>query len=904
MPAAIPIVAAVAAGAAAAAEMYAVAAVITIASAVASMALTKKAGVNSYRDQSERKQVMRAAASPKTVVYGETETAGTLFFAEEGPGNQENGERLFMGITLAGHKLSSIGNVYLADDVIGTYGEHAEYEFHNDRSSADPYLLTNAPSWKDDMIGRGVAWLRITLKFDAEKFPSGIPNVKVLKRGWAVYDPRTGETKYSNNAALIILHFYRHYLKVPDSEILWDQFQMAANICDELVVRSDGLREPRYTINGEWDLSENKSAVLDELLASCSGDPTFIGGRHGLLVGAYYGPATEIIDEGQLAGDIEIMPEVAQRERVNTIKGTFIDPLQRFSEADFPPVRVTPWIEEDGIEISQDMKLRFVTSEYQAQRLADIKLKRTRSARTMNLSLNLSGFRYRPGMYVMVNLPTLGINMVEMRVTDWKFGIQNGVTLTLKQESAEVWNDAIGQPLERPPLTELPSGGVAQPQSLVYQVEEIGEVVQGILSWNNIGTVAYNQVVLRQNGVVVLSIQVPGSLTRLTGLIRGAYTAHVTAVNFMGARSPEAWLEFVIDAPDTPSSVRVELGYFSITLFPVLSQLTNVSTQFDFWTSWEIPLPDTSTYTVETQASRMGVGSNWSSHSLKNDHTYYWYVRSINAFGASAFIEVAALCQMDTGQLIDYLDEAIRGSGAFDNLQNGVDMNLEGQLHNALANNATAEHQWKQQGEVRADILIIKTTVADVDRGLAELSTQVQAEIGDLTSAVSEKLTAEVKSDGTASAFYTLNLGIRRDGQFHNTGFAMGIEPNGNGGYKSTTVFAADQFGIYSGNNPGNYQAAFFVNNGQVFINTAFIQDASITSAKIKDASIGSGKISNYLQSDNYVSGSVGMRLGFRDGTFEINGSTPGQGRTVSDNTGIAAYDSSGLRRVKVGKIR
>jgi hypothetical protein len=78
----------------------------------------------------------------------------------------------------------------------------------------------------------------------------------------------------------------------------------------------------------------------------------------------------------------------------------------------------------------------------------------------------------------------------------------------------------------------------------------------------------------------------------------------------------------------------------------------------------------------------------------------------------------------------------------------------------------------------------------------------------------------------------------------YNTGFGMSIEPSG-GTYKSTVVFAADQFGIYSGSDPGNYQAAFFVYNGQVFIRDALIQDGSITNAKI----------GNYIRSSNYVAG-------------------------------------------------
>lgn len=902
MPAAVPIVASIAAGVAAANEMYAIAMVITVAAQIATQMMTKTPGLNSYRDTAERKQVLRAAASAKTVVYGRSTSAGTLFFSEEQAGEQDDGEMLHLAIALAGHPLSGIQTVWLGDEPISSYPEHAFFELHTNRQVADPYMLENCPSWKEDMIGKGITWLRVSLKFNAEKFPSGIPNIKVEKLGRAIYDPRTGQTAYSNNAALVILDYYRNYLKVPDSDILWDQFQEAANICDEEVITGGNTVEKRYTINGEFDLSENKVSILEGMLAACAGDVTYIAGKHGLLVGAYYGPATEVITESQLAGDIEIMPEVSQSERVNTIKGTFVDPQQGFTEADFPSVSVSEWVTEDGVEISQDMKLRFVTSEFQAQRLADVKLKRTRIARTMNVTLNLSGYRYRPGMYVKVNFPSIGIVNVEMRVTDWKFGVQNGVQLTLKQETADVWGDAVGKPVERPPFTQLPSGGVAQPQNMKYTVEEIGQVVQGILSWENIGQVVYNKVVIRRNGQMVLSAQVPGSFTRLTGLPRNTYTAHVVAVNQMGAESPEAYLEFSIQAPPPPSHVDIEQGFFSVTLIPRLAAIANVSTQFDFWTSGETALPDSSTETVEGNASREGIGTTWTSNQLQVGHTYYWYIRTINAFGASAFVEVPALCEMDTGSLIDIIDDQIQQSDAFQNIKEGVDTNLDGIMSNALANHGSVEHQYQQYGEVRADVLTVKETVVDLTGAYAGLSDYVQAQIGpngSLVAAVNQKMTAEVNIDGSAKASYVTNLGIIRNGVKYSAGFGISIEPDGSS-YKSTVVMAADQFGVYPGNNPGNWQAAFFVYNGQVFIRSVLIQDASIDFAKITDS----------LQSSNFIAGTRGWRL-WKNGDCEFHGklyATSGQfafngtNNTVVINGDGVTVNLSGGGRVVVGR--
>ncbi|MDZ7322029.1 DUF1983 domain-containing protein [Kosakonia sacchari] len=902
MPAAIPIIATVAAGAAAAQGYYAIGIAITVAAQVATQLMTKKPSLDAYRDTSERKQVLRAAASPKTVVYGRTMSAGTLFLSEEQAGSQTDGEWLHMAITLAGHPISGTGAIYLSDDDIGTFGDSVTHEVHIDRQTADPFMLANCPSWKADMIGKGISWLRISMKFNAEKFPAGIPNIKVEKLGRKVYDPRTGQTAYSNNAALCILDYYRNYLKLPDTDINWDQFQEAANISDEIVANGDGTSERRYMLNGEFDLSENKASILEAMLVCCAGEPTYTAGKHGILVGAYYGPATETITEDQIAGDIEIMPEVAQTDRVNTVKGTFVDPLQGYSEVDFPSVSVSEWVTEDGVEISQDMPLRFVTSEFQAQRLADIRLKRTRISRTMNIPLNLSGYRYRPGMYVKVSLPSLGITGVEMRVTDWKFGISNGVQLTVKQETADVWGDAIGKPIVRPPFTQLPAGGVAQPQNLKYTVEEIGQVVQGVLSWQNVGQFAYNKVIIRQGGTAVLSVQVPGSFTRLTGLPRNTYTAHVIAVNQMGAESPEAYLEFNIQAPPPPSRVDIEQGFFAITLIPRLADLVNVSTQFDFWTSGETPLPNASDITVENGATREGIGTTWTKHDLKVGHTYYWYIRTINAFGTSAFVTVAAECSMDTGSLIEIIDDGIRNSDVFQNIQNGVDTNLEAAMQNALAVHGTVEHQYQQYGEVRADILVVKTTVASNEKGLADLSTYVQAQIGpagSLVAAVNQKMTAEVNIDGTAKASYVTNLGIVRNGVKYSAGFGMSIEPDGSA-YKSTVVVAADQFGVYSGNNPGNWQAAFFVYNGQVFIRSVLIQEASIDFAKITDT----------LQSSNYVPGVSGWRLG-KGGDAEFHGrvyATSGQfsfngtnNTVVLDDNGLTV-NLTGGGMIRVGK--
>ncbi|SPP31499.1 hypothetical protein ARAF_0628 [Arsenophonus endosymbiont of Aleurodicus floccissimus] len=197
-----------------------------------------------------------------------------------------------MAITLAGHKISRIGQVWLNDDTIGSFGDKADYELHNDRKRVDPYLVKNAPSWKNDMIGRGLAWLRLTLTYDAEKFPYGVPNVKVEVWGKEIFDPRSNRTNWSNNGALVILDFYRSYLKVPDSDIDFNVFKVAADLCDESVTTPEGKSKPRYTLNGAYELSESPASILEHMHRCIGAEPTYIAGQHGILMWAYHGPAT------------------------------------------------------------------------------------------------------------------------------------------------------------------------------------------------------------------------------------------------------------------------------------------------------------------------------------------------------------------------------------------------------------------------------------------------------------------------------------------------------------------------------------------------------------------------------------------------------------------------------------
>ncbi len=527
------------------------------------------------------------------------------------------------------------------------------------------------------MIGRGISWLRASFRFDPNKFPFGLPNVTLVKVGKKCYDPRISKEVYTNNAALVILDYLRTYLKCPDETINWESFKEAANICDEAVKNADGTSERRYTINGEFDMDEAPASIMAEMLKACGADLSYVAGKYGLLVGAYYGPATMTLSEDCVCGEVKIYPEASFDKRSNTITGRFTSPTKGYSETDFPSVFVPEWIEKDGERKIIDIDYRFVTSPYQAQRVSAIFLRRARAGRIIEVTCNMRGFKFKPGRYVTMDLPSIGIVGQEMRVLEWEFTKKGGVKVKLRQDAKE-WNDATGQ-LPDSGDVDIPisPSGVAQPQNFRYSVLQAGEVTHGVLAWDNVGTYAQNIVQVRKNGEIVWTAQTVEQFVRVEGLTKGSYTATVVATSYKGGVSPEAYCEFNIQAPEAPVSVEVKQGYFAITLIPHSRDLASVSTQYDFWTSGMTRLPDTSDATVTSNATRMGVGSTWTSEGLQNDKVYYWYIRTTNAFGSSQFVECAARCYTSIEDLMPQIDAEFKKTETYKELMSTLDSSIE-----------------------------------------------------------------------------------------------------------------------------------------------------------------------------------------------------------------------------------
>lgn len=451
-----------------------------------------------------------------------------------------------------------------------------------------------------------------------------------------------------------------------------------------------------------------------------------------------------------------------------------------------------------------------------------------------------------------------------------------------------------GAIIDERPISVIPPGSQSAPANI--QIGSYSVVNQGIsvqtmrATWDTTANaIAYEAQWRRNDGNWV---NVPRSSTtsfEVPGIYAGRYLVRVRAIN--AAEISSGW----------GYSVEVTLtGKEGNPPKPVGFAATGIN--WGIQLNWGFPENTSDTLKTEIQYTP---NSDQSNPLLLSDVPYpqavytqlglkagqiFWYRAQLvdktgNESGYTDWVRGMANDNADD-YLGDIADDFLNSADG-DRLTSDIETNIDAILQNALNLNATVDHQFAQNGEVRADILTVKTTVAEVDQAMADLTTQVQAQIGDVTAALEDKLTAVVDADG-ASAIYTLKTGVRIGGVMYNAGMSIAVLAQSGQPPVTRVGFNANQFVLMSGSGDTQY-SPFAVINGQVFISSAFISDGTITNAKIGD----------FIQSNNYVANTAGWQLN-KSGTFYINGSS-GTGRMVITNTLIQIFDANNVLRVRMG---
>ncbi len=206
---------------------------------------------------------------------------------------------------------------------------------------------------------------------------------------------------------------------------------------------------------------------------------------------------------------------------------------------------------------------------------------------------------------------------------------------------------------------------------------------------------------------------------------------------------------------------------------------------------------------------------------------------------------------------------------------------------------ATASSLLSLQTDVngnKASINSLNQTFSNYQQATATQINGITATINGHTSAISTNAQAIANVSGDLKAMYSIKVAVDANGKQYAAGMGIGVE-NTPSGMQSQVLFLADRFAVMA-QAGGAVTLPFVIQNGQVFIRETFIQDGTI----------GNAKIGNYIQSNNYVAGSVGWRLD-KGGTFENYGSTAGEGAMKQTNQTISVRDSNNVLRVQIGRI-
>lgn len=462
----------------------------------------------------------RQPVAPRHMVYGRARKGGTMVFVNSSPGNETPTDQLDIVIVLAGHQVQKIGNIYfngelaIPDGSMAAVGRWAggvagaERLLGSPNQQTFPNLNATFPSlWTANHRLRGCAAIRVVLNYNADAFPNGIPNITCDIEGKNdIYDPRTGTTGYSTNAALCLADYMAHpqyglgaVVGAADG-INTAQLIAAANICGEVVARAGGLTERRYTCNGVIVLDQSPKTIIEAMLSAMGGDAVWQAGQWYLYPAAYIPPVLTFTDDDVAGAGLVLQTRVSRADNFNGVRGQFVSPENDWQPDDFPAYASTVYLAEDGGEQTwSDITLPFTISSSAAQRLAKIVLERQRRQMGLQMTGKLSTWRATVNDVVNVDYARWGFAAKPFQVRKVTLGLQGdgegrylAPEFVLRETSPAVysWTASEETIYAAAPRTTLPSafniappGGLSVTEHLYQTTGGTGVKAKATITW-------------------------------------------------------------------------------------------------------------------------------------------------------------------------------------------------------------------------------------------------------------------------------------------------------------------------------------------------------------------------------------------------------------------------------------
>ncbi|EFI8415834.1 host specificity protein J, partial [Escherichia coli] len=307
-----------------------------------------------------------------------------------------------------------------------------------------------------------------------------------------------------------------------------------------------------------------------------------------------------------------------------------------------------------------------------------------------------------------------------------------------------------------------------------------------------------------ENSRLVTSAITADTEHRFSGLPLGEYTLTVRAINSYGQQGEPATTAFRINAPAAPASIELTPGYYQITAVPHLT-VYDPTVQFEFWFS-EAKIADTSQ--VETSARYLGTGSQWSVSGphIKPGKDFWFYVRSVNLVGKSAFVEASGRASNDAEGYLGLFREKI------------------GKLH-------LAQGMWEliDNSQLDDEMAEMKTTITETRN---EITQTVSKTLEDQSATIQQIQRVQTDTNNDLAALYMLKVQKTKNGIPYVAGIGAGIE-DADGQPLSNILLQADRIAMINPEN-GNTTPLFVAQGNQLFMNDVFLKRlfaVSITSS-------------------------------------------------------------------------
>lgn len=454
-------------------------------------------GINATGGNFGTKFAARGATAPRQLIYGKCRVGGTIVHLET---TGTDNYLLHMVVVLAGHEIDSLESVRLNDTTLTTSSSTinsttvftvTNSEFSNtdnenkldsngrlvrfcfedgSQTTANAYAVAQSSLISTDKF-LDCAYVYMQMVFDPEKFGGGMPNISFVVKGKKVYDPRSGETAWTDsggkpigtNPALCIRDYLTdttYGLKALSTEIN-DTTNLggvaaAANACEVDVTLADGsTTEDKYTANGFTNFSASGTGVLEGLLSSMAGKLSYTNGQFNIFAGTTQTPSLTITDDNLLA-PVQITTNANTGELYNTVKPIYVDSTNNFIAADAPVYQDSTFLTEDtpnGVTNDKpnyvkqmEKQLPFTVTHTMAQRIGRLALNNQRFNTTISCLVDMSFMKLQPADWVYVTNERLSFNQkvfevisVNMEVMQSDENPMLGVRLNLKEADNSIF---------------------------------------------------------------------------------------------------------------------------------------------------------------------------------------------------------------------------------------------------------------------------------------------------------------------------------------------------------------------------------------------------------------------------------------------------------------------------------